>query len=45
MVQLFPRKNPEAAKELVETPDEKLANIEQDKSSCSPSPRRRCRAR
>ena len=29
--QFFPKKNPEAAKKLLETPDEKLANIERDK--------------
>ena len=31
MDQLFPKKNPEAVKKLLETPDEKLTNIERDK--------------
>ncbi|UQA61415.1 hypothetical protein [Polyangium aurulentum] len=31
MAQLFPKKNPEAAKKLLETPDEKLTNVERDK--------------
>jgi len=31
MDQLFPKKNPEAAKKLLETPDDKLANIERQK--------------
>jgi hypothetical protein len=28
---MFPKKNPEAAKKLLETPDEKLTNAERDK--------------
>ncbi|NUQ73381.1 MAG: hypothetical protein HUU21_07485 [Polyangiaceae bacterium] len=31
MDRLFPKKNPEAAKKLLNTPDEKLTNIERDK--------------